>query len=213
MDNPTVMLAPVGQNAEMVIIAALILVGVAVFTVTNFIYQRRQAKALTGIYEIDCARYFYEVRKRRDEAVAADMRVGGLAWIAKQIRDELGLDIILEGEHYVLKSLPVFAAVTRSGALVVVSPHEGRDLRKRLGKIVKQSGTVLGSFLDEKSVLELVRQAESEFVRSLRHNEYFDMHATAVARELGVGWDQPTELHFLVSVRGALNGAAADAAA
>lgn len=200
MGSETTVVQEYYGNQEMVYVSIFILLALALLNVINYFFQRRQARALEGMRDIEQETYYFMVRKDREKDAQTALEGGGLDWIALQFRHALGRPVDLEGNTEIIKSFPVFTSVNKKGDIFIVSPMPRKSLLKALQALIKQgSSDSLADFLTEgdKAVLALVKSAKDEFVRSLTDDSYFDLHAAQAGKELEVDWSDSVELYFM----------------
>jgi HAMP domain-containing protein len=195
-----VVMDPVFQNAEMAVLALLILIGLAILNLINFVYQRRQAQALEEMEAATKAAYYNQVRKDRSERDAQALQETGEEWIARQIREQTGLTFEFD-RTFTLRSCPVFAAQMGQDGFVVVSPAPRKKLLGFLQDVVRQRGRIVGEALEEQDVLGMLKQARREFSRSMiAAGEFFDIEAHKAGEDLAVAWRYPAELYFTLQM-------------
>jgi hypothetical protein len=166
------------------------LAGVIAFALILWYYNQRQASALKEMARALEETYMIAVKNRRDAHKQQEFNCTASDWISKQLDGD-----IRPVSPIKVSNKPMWANLRcASGERVVVSPLTPIELRAALkdqrtnSKLDKVEEPLLGTNRNVLSVRE----------RSLRENEWFDLEADKVGKQLGVNWGETSRLYFYI---------------
>lgn len=166
------------------------LAGVFAFALILWYYNQRQASALKAMARALEETYMIAVKNRRDAHKQQEFKLTANEWIAKQLDGD-----IKPATPIKVSTKPLWANMRcETGERVVVSPLSPTELKAAL----KEQST--NSKLDkvEEPLLGVNRKALSVRERSLRDDEWFDLEADKVGKQLGVNWGEVSRLYFYI---------------
>jgi hypothetical protein len=187
-------------NVNFSIAAIFILAALLVLVVTNYIFQRRQAKELHRMADAAEEGLMLEIAIQREAKAKEVLVEDPLEWLQGEVARGVGLAVELQGPRQAypdLRTVDIQAARMR----LVVSVHDKTELGKLLKgeKARGKAARALAKF-DEPLLGKKPRRA-TVFERNLMQDRWFDLKAAQAGQELGVDWTGQTRLYFyLVSI-------------
>lgn len=168
----------------------------AVFVVISVYYFRKQARALEYMAEIEETRFMRQRQLwRREDAARFDLTP--MKWLEGQVEGALGITLNLLEPNRRVAAPPALEVLADEGRRVVFSPVEPRGMRKAFGGRGRKdgSGTArLETLVQETPLLGRNPRRVISGERSLVDDEWFDVMAGRVGKELDVNWGEPQRL-------------------
>ncbi len=169
-------------------ISLVTLLAVLMLGLILWYYNSKQADALQGMAKTTEEMYMTQLKLRRDERKKQPFTMDAARWLEQQAGAGLTLvDMISQSMN------PKWINLRAAGGIrLVVSPLDEGDLRKAIKETEKRSKVnsafepLLG---DSKKNLSVTQ-------RSLQDEEWFDLDANAVGKQLGVEWGEVSRLWF-----------------
>jgi hypothetical protein len=166
------------------------LAGVIAFALILWYYNQRQASALKAMARALEETYMIAVKNRRDAHKQQEFKLTANDWISKQLDGDIKPTSPIK-----ISNKPVWVNLRcENGERVVISPLSPIELRAAL------KAQTTNSKLDkvEEPLLGVSRAALSVRERSLRDDEWFDLEADKVGKQLGVNWGEVSRLYFYI---------------
>ena len=181
---------------------ALTLVLVILLTAILTVYNRRQAKALDGVYATIADFAAMQMRDRRE---SRQIDVTPLRWLEGLVNPHTENALTLLGEggrsHTNAQALEINA---EDGRRLVVSTLDKKQLLNLTRQQAKGGSGAAGRVADmaARPLLGKSRYGMKVIeVSMVNVSEWFDLEAEAVAKSLGLDWGQPRRLWFYVLAR------------
>lgn len=166
----------------------LFFVPLALLLVLIYLHNRTQARTLNQMADSLDELYLLELKNRRTRAKKDIAKLNAFAWLASAAGGQYVLENCLSQSTF-----PSWLNLSiKNGGRLVVSPLAPVALRKALpdpkslGRLGKSLELLLGHSPRNLQI----------FSRSLAEQEYFDLEAAEVGRQLGSGWGEVTRLWF-----------------
>lgn len=171
-------------------ISLVTLLAVLMLGLILWYYNSKQADALQGMAKTTEEMYMTQLKLRRDERKKQPFTMEAARWLEQQAGSGIALvDVISQSQN------PMWINIRAAGGLrLVVSPLDEADLRKALKETEKRSkvNTAFEPLLgDSKKNLSVTQ-------RSLQDEEWFDLDADAVGKQLNMNWGEVSRLWFYV---------------
>jgi hypothetical protein len=171
-------------------ISLVTLLAVLMLGLILWLYNSRQADALRAMARTVEDMHLVQLKNRHDARKKEPLTMTAMQWLEKQ----LGAGSLTEVIG--VSRVPLWANLrAANGTRVVVSPLEPGELRKALklsepkrSRLSKAFELLLGDSPRNLNVIE----------RSLRDEEWFDVEADQVGRQLGLDWGEVSRLWFYV---------------
>lgn len=164
------------------------LAGVVAIAIIMWINMQHQSASLKATARACEDMNTVLVKNRRDAHKQLPFEKTALEWLASQIEAEHKLiEVISKSQK------PAWVNIRCSdGSRLVVSPLSPVDLKSALSS--KKTKSKLEQF--EEPLLGTNKRLLSVKERSLRDNEWFDIEAGEIAKQLEMGWSEASKLYF-----------------
>jgi hypothetical protein len=155
-----------------------------------YFYLRRQAVALNNMARALEDTHMIAVKNRRDEHKQNPFTMNPNEWIAKQVDTEAKVV-----ETISVSQKPMWANLRcDDGKRIVVSPLALAELKAAIN--VQRTNSKLNQITEP--LLGTNRKTLVTIERSLRDDEWFDMEAEKIGKDLGVNWGETARLNFYI---------------
>ena len=172
------------------LISLVTLLAVLMLGLILWFYNSRQADALRGMARTTENMYMIQLKARRDERKRQPFLLSPLQWLAAQAGNGLTLSEVIG-----ISGNPLWVNLRSVGGVrLVVSPLDPEEMKRAL-KAEETKSRLNAAFeplLGDKSRTVTVTE------RSLQNEEWFDLEAAEVGRNLGVNWGEVSRLWFYV---------------
>jgi hypothetical protein len=166
------------------------LVAILAIGLLMYVYLRRQAVALNNMARALEDTHMIAVKNRRDEHKQNPFNMSANEWIAKQVDTDAKIV-----ETIGVSQKPMWVNLRcDDGKRIVISPLATAELKTAINaqrtnsKLDQITEPLLGT--NHKTLVALER--------SLRDNEWFDLEAEKIGKDLGVDWGETTRLNFYI---------------
>jgi hypothetical protein len=130
------------------------------------------------------------VKNHRDEHKQNPFNMSANEWIAKQVDTDAKVV-----ETISVSQKPIWVNLRcDDGKRIVISPLAHAELRAAMN--TQRTNSKLDQITEP--LLGTNRKALVTFERSLRNNEWFDLEAEKIGKDLGVDWGEATRLNFYI---------------
>jgi len=171
-------------------ISLVTLLAVLMLGLILWYYNSKQADALQRMAQTTEEMYMTQLKLRRDERKRQPFTMEAARWLEKQAAAGLELVDVIGKSHN-----PMWINLRAAGGVrLVVSPLDEADLRKAL-KATERRSKLSSAY---EPLLGDSRKKLSVTQRSLQDEEWFDLDADAVGKQLGVEWGEVSRLWFYV---------------
>jgi hypothetical protein len=171
-------------------ISYVTLVAIVAIGIIMYVYQRRQANALNGMARSLEDTHMIAVKNRREEHKQKSFEMSPNEWIAKQVDTEAKVV-----ETISISQKPMWANLRcDDGKRIVVSPLTFAELKAAIN--AQRTNSKLNQITEP--LLGTNRKTLVTIERSLRDDEWFDMEAEKIGKDLGVDWGETARLNFYI---------------
>ncbi len=168
-------------------ISLVTLIAVVMLGLILWYFNSKQANALKAMARTAKDAYLMFLKARRETRKQQPLNLNAIDWFASQIGPEVQLVEVLSTSKN-----PVWVNVRAAGGIrLVVSPLDLDELRDILKQTEKKSriSSAYEPLLGDSRSLQVIE-------RSIENEEWFDLDADQVGKQIGVNWGEVNRLWF-----------------
>lgn len=188
------------EEVSLYFLAILILV----LLIAQTFVSLRIARLMDDIRVINERSYFAVQKSQRLSVELSELPGGPLGWLANHIQQGFGVFLTFDqAALFVLDHYPLVYAVATEGYSFVVSPHNKKELLKKLAlsNPSKSRTSRLTKLTEDRLAYDVVLKGEVVRLSLGWSSETFDIEAGLFAKALDFHWGQPDFLYFYMLKR------------